>query len=543
MFKFPNQPESHMKRRAVLVQGSYHPKSRPDTPEQLKNAEDFARALGKELMEADFDLLVTGTGPIDSAVGRAASARCDVQGHDPFERIRIHIHGAPPSDFVPFGMVNYSGQTWKQIRTRVVNESDVVIALLGGTGTVETIEKAQVAKKLLAPVAIAGGAGLTEWKRLNRSGYYHIAPGDIDFLGDVYSTPADLATRLVKHLRDVFDNTNGIAAAGRSKKDVSRARSGIAVFVSHSSADADLASALVRLIEKSLLLANTKIRCTSIDGYRLEGGSTHVTELRRELVEAEVFMGLLTKASLSSEYVLFEMGARWGVERQLTPVLGKGLNAEDLAGPLSSLTAHDATSRGHLHQLLDELAQRLKLELQKGSAYVQEIDKVLELARPTHDSGRRVAPTPAPVDVPAPPGNRTRGTVDRQQLQVMCSRIAARYDDDFFVHPHITPARLRNGKEGLRLKAGEDVIAFVFNSRRHQDGVAFLEKGIVWRNNKREPVHQMTYQQLAGVQIIADNGEDEVRVGPVSVIDLSGSDVEPSDLASLLRRLARLASA
>lgn len=85
------------------------------------------------------------------------------------------------------------------------------------------------------------------------------------------------------------------------------------VFISHSSADQDLAEALIRLLRSALPLQPDIIRCTSVGGYKLPTGTEVDAQLRKEVVEAELFIALITKDSLDSTYVLFELGARWGV--------------------------------------------------------------------------------------------------------------------------------------------------------------------------------------------------------------------------------------
>ncbi|MDF2440409.1 MAG: hypothetical protein JWN98_1393, partial [Abditibacteriota bacterium] len=86
----------------------------------------------------------------------------------------------------------------------------------------------------------------------------------------------------------------------------------IDIFVSHSSADEKVAKALIDLLRDAFRLDSNKIRCTSVAGYKLKAGAHTEPELRREVQQARVFIGLLSEVSLDSAYVLFELGARWG---------------------------------------------------------------------------------------------------------------------------------------------------------------------------------------------------------------------------------------
>jgi hypothetical protein len=105
---------------------------------------------------------------------------------------------------------------------------------------------------------------------------------------------------------------------------------GLAVFVSHSVSDRELAKALIHLIEKALKIPARQIRCTSVDGYRLPVGTDTDEMLRREVSVARVFIGLITPAAVESPYVMFELGARWGSGGRLAPVLARGADASHL---------------------------------------------------------------------------------------------------------------------------------------------------------------------------------------------------------------------
>ena len=67
------------------------------------------------------------------------------------------------------------------------------------------------------------------------------------------------------------------------RQDTVMATPAIQLFISHSSADVDVAAALIDLLRSALNLPATAIRCTSVDGYRLPGGADTNAQLRREV--------------------------------------------------------------------------------------------------------------------------------------------------------------------------------------------------------------------------------------------------------------------
>jgi hypothetical protein len=156
-----------------------------------------------------------------------------------------------------------------------------------------------------------------------------------------------------------------------------RRKSRLKVFISHAAQDKKLAEALIRLIEKALKLPPQSIRCTSVDGYRLPGGADTDKELKRETLQSVAFVGVVSTASLQSMYVLFELGARWGANKRLIPLVTKDIPMSRLNGsPLSGLNALRVDNASQLHQFIKELAAQLRLRPQSGTVYEQALRAV-----------------------------------------------------------------------------------------------------------------------------------------------------------------------
>jgi hypothetical protein len=152
----------------------------------------------------------------------------------------------------------------------------------------------------------------------------------------------------------------------------------LALFISHSARDSGIAKAIVTLFEKALKLSARRIRCTSVDGYRLPAGADTNEVLRTEVFSAKLFIALLTPNSLGSPYVLFEMGARWGARRPLYPVLAGGATPAHLNAPLNGLNALSASVADQVRQLVEDASEALSERLEPMSSFSAEVEAVVE---------------------------------------------------------------------------------------------------------------------------------------------------------------------
>jgi hypothetical protein len=174
----------------------------------------------------------------------------------------------------------------------------------------------------------------------------------------------------------------------RRQNKMQEDRSGVRLFISHSSRDSALVELMVALLRAALNLPASAIRCTSIDGYRIPIGADTDEQLRREVHAADAFIGIISPESLKSLYVVFELGARWGARRPLFPVLAPGTDTKILSGPLIGLNALSAGNRSQLHQLVNDLAEGLEIKAESPAGYDRHIDAILSLkAQHSPESG------------------------------------------------------------------------------------------------------------------------------------------------------------
>jgi hypothetical protein len=167
---------------------------------------------------------------------------------------------------------------------------------------------------------------------------------------------------------------------GPVAKPLNAAKPTVLIFISHSSKDVALASALIELLRVGLSLRAEDIRCSSVDGYRLPGGANTEQQLRQEVNTARVFVGLITRDSLASPYVMFELGARWGARLHMLPLLA-GVDPSYVKGPLAGINALSCTRDAQIHQMLADIGQELSVSVSPPAAYVMYVKKLVDLCR------------------------------------------------------------------------------------------------------------------------------------------------------------------
>jgi hypothetical protein len=163
----------------------------------------------------------------------------------------------------------------------------------------------------------------------------------------------------------------------------------VRLFISHASDDVELATHVVVLFRAALNLPAAAIRCTSVDGHRLEGGADTDETVRSEIGSADAFVGILSNRSVRSAYVLIELGARWVLNKHLLPLLAPGTPPSVLGGPLAGKNALRADSEAQLHQMVREVGRVLQINPEPADVYLRQLQNVKEW-KPAVDASHRL---------------------------------------------------------------------------------------------------------------------------------------------------------
>ena len=140
------------------------------------------------------------------------------------------------------------------------------------------------------------------------------------------------------------------------------------IFISHRHKDHRVARKLIDLLRTAFHITPGDIRCTSVPGYKLAVGAQSAESLQTDLNGAEIVMGLVGPDTTESEYVLFELGASWGLRKPTFPLRLSGATFQHVPEVLrerSSLLLEDVTQ---CMQLVEDIARVSSLDRKVSSA-------------------------------------------------------------------------------------------------------------------------------------------------------------------------------
>jgi hypothetical protein len=125
------------------------------------------------------------------------------------------------------------------------------------------------------------------------------------------------------------------------------------VFISHSTKDRWIARQMANLIEERGRNYGIK---TFLDEKDIEGGESIHESIRRSIQECSEFLALLSRYSIDRPWVLIEIGAAWGLEKQIIAIIDK-IAPEEMPDILTPYKAIDLNS---FDEYLEQLIKRAK---------------------------------------------------------------------------------------------------------------------------------------------------------------------------------------
>jgi len=172
------------------------------------------------------------------------------------------------------------------------------------------------------------------------------------------------------------------------------------IFISHRHKDVEVARKVIDLLKSAFHVTTRDIRCTSVPGYKLAVGSPSADSLLADLNGAEIVMGLVGPDTAESEYVLFELGASWGLHKPTFPLRIRGAAFHHVPEVLREKSSLSLAEVSQCLQLVEDVHRVSSIERKqrsgtgRGAAAVRRRARLLaRAAQPAGGSG--ASPRPA----------------------------------------------------------------------------------------------------------------------------------------------------
>lgn len=127
------------------------------------------------------------------------------------------------------------------------------------------------------------------------------------------------------------------------------------VFISHTSSEAGFAKIIKELIEKTFVICEAFVSSEDIIG-----GDNWREKVFKKLKDSSLVIAICSENSIIKPWVAFEVGAAWGLNKKVIPLLHYGLEIENLPEPFNNFQGYT------FREGLDKIIESIKEEIYKG---------------------------------------------------------------------------------------------------------------------------------------------------------------------------------
>jgi hypothetical protein len=170
------------------------------------------------------------------------------------------------------------------------------------------------------------------------------------------------------------------------------------IFISHSAREQPAAEALRDFLAEAVDIEPEKILCAYFyNSASCAGKSSDL--LKSDLAECAAVFAVVTPESISTDWVLFELGAAWILGKSLYFVYMDGVDFRDLPAPLSGFPYVDMDGKDapiRIMSVCREVASSLGLQLKRGPRIPAALERMTSImkGRPKDDGSAFEADPP-----------------------------------------------------------------------------------------------------------------------------------------------------
>lgn len=187
----------------ILVQGGW--RSGRDDPRSKAAVEAYGKTFARAACSAGHRLILTGTKELDEIIASVAKEWAQESRADARKLLTYYLRES-------YEVTNTTGRVlrlppfkwWQQERTYLALRCEAVVAIGGGKGTADCLEKALLLRKPVMVAVAAGGAGAATWARRDQE-YCFVEPGDAELFDDLSLTPDEFAAACISMLGKIAE--------------------------------------------------------------------------------------------------------------------------------------------------------------------------------------------------------------------------------------------------------------------------------------------------------------------------------------------------
>jgi predicted nucleotide-binding protein len=174
-----------------------------DTQEKIK---DYCRSLARYVASSQHQVILTTLSPYNKLVAQEIVAKASESGRNVKDHL-VYLLAEPLEEIPTEGRVLTFGKSrWRtEERTYEVQQADAVIAVGGGKGTSDCIQKAFLSNKPVFVACAVQGNSAETWKKHRPKDYHYIHSGDADFNNDVALTPNEFFEEVFRVLNSISE--------------------------------------------------------------------------------------------------------------------------------------------------------------------------------------------------------------------------------------------------------------------------------------------------------------------------------------------------
>lgn len=158
------------------------------------------------------------------------------------------------------------------------------------------------------------------------------------------------------------------------------------IFISHSNLDVKMVEKVIDILE-AIGVPNSKIFCSSFEGYGVKLGSDFLEVIKKELDSNVLVLFILSSNFYSSVVSLCEMGATWVKTNKHIPILIPPFEYDDVKGVIPTTHGMKINEKDKLNSLKDVVAEFIGLEPLHTSVWERRRDNILKELKKLLDSG------------------------------------------------------------------------------------------------------------------------------------------------------------